>query len=90
MSNWYNYYQALSDAIVETMNADERALWDRRVQVINEDTHLELLVTYVQHKQHLPALDGSSAALHDVVKSYEGAGFTRAEAMQLLVATIRR
>lgn len=79
-------YLTLRDAVTSIMDNSELESWNATLG-IPEESRLELLIEYIK-RQKLQTLDEGSIQLHELMQSYERAGFTHADAMDLTKHTM--
>lgn len=85
-----NAYLTLRDAVADTMRSDERPQWDDS-QGMPEEFRVELLTGYLQvvkQSRDPDTLDEGSIAQNEMMQSWERAGFSHKDSMDLLKTTI--
>lgn len=82
-------FNTLQDAVVNGMADPEKEAWDATYQ-LPEESRLELLVSYLERLSHdvSQTLDTDAVAGHEIMQSYERAGFSHDDAFELLKLTI--
>jgi hypothetical protein len=87
-------FNTLQDAIVETMADGEKEHWFA-THHLPEESRMELLIKYIEHRMtHVngiaDTLDGMAVTHHEIMQSYERAGFNHNDALGMthLMVTI--